>query len=816
MSMTVAVSSQPPIANEPSLTGFLGLLFTELDARGIQYCVLHSFENLPDGLATDLDMAIPRRAWARIPDVLSMLEAHGYHAVQCLNYEIGGYYFVFAWSTDSSVQTVAIDFISEHREGNLILASGEELVRGRRRFRSFWIPAAAQEYRYLLIKKVLKGAMTERSSRRLADLSREIESSERSKICAQFFGKNWGERAIEASAAGTLGEILLKLKHRVWARTWQSRPWMPLWYRLSDLPRIARRVAEPTGLLVAVLGPDGVGKSTLLRTLGEQLAGAFRSRSLFHWRPAMIFAGRSSAVTNPHERPVFGALRSLAHLAGHFADYQIGFALCIQPMLSRSGLVLFDRYFYDLAADPKRYRYGGPPAVPKMLFRAVPRPDLVLLLDAPEEVVLGRKSETTAEEIRAGRERYWSLAEQDLPIRRLDASQSPDLVALRASKLVIEALRARFAERHSEWVMPSKATVLDQTAAILGAGAKEGGERRYAVLPSTSDPRFLIPVSSQTKNSVDRLSIYSPYSAKARVMKVALSSAMRLPSSLWARETISLPPGPLEDLVRKVFGESSPDLAISLGTPNLYRKATVQISVGRRVIGFLKVPLTPAADQRLEHEASVLAHLSTFPAMRAFLPSVLYASKWNDRFVLIQSPLDGRAGSLKFGEEHRDFLHALSRVSSMQRKAQELLDETARKWEPVAHVLNVDARRAVARSLRVIEHHYASLKIPCGFSHGDFAPWNTRQRPENLGVFDWEAAATGRPHDWDAFHFQTQTASLLGRYTGYHVDADAPETDCSHWIYLIHSLSVLLAEQREGLKDLGHRIQRIKDRLEAT
>lgn len=815
--MTGLVTGSPAAGSSLTLAGFLTLLFAEMDARGIQYCVLHSYENLPQGLTTDLDMAIPRGAWGRLPDVFSVLEAHGYHAVQCLNYEIGGNYFVFAWATDSTVQTVAIDFISEHREGSLILTSGEELVRGRQRFRNFWIPAAVSEYRYLLTKKALKGALPERVSNRLTELAAEISTDKLRELCVQLFGKRWGLQAVQASAAGTLGNILGKLKQRLWVRAFQLQPWMPFWYRLTDLPRLVKRVAEPTGLLVAVLGPDGVGKSTLLGTLGDKLAGAFRSRRLFHWRPAVIFGGKAAPVVNPHARPAFGVLRSLAHLAGHFADYQIGFALRIQPILSRSGLVLFDRYFYDLAADPKRYRYGGPPAVPKMLFHAVRRPDLVLLLDAPEDVVLERKSETTAAEIRAERERYWSLAEQDLPIRRLDASQTSDMVALRACKLVLEALRARFAERHSEWVTPSKSTVLDHIVTMFGAGDARNRERRFAVLPSTSDPRWMIPVSSHSKHTIDRLSIYTPYSAKARVMKLAFSTAMRLPSSVWARETLALPsPGPLEDLVRKVFGESTPDFTISLGTPNLYRKATVQITVGRRAIGFLKVPLTPAADQRLEHEAAVLTHLSAFPALRAFLPSVLYAGKWNDRFVLVQSPLDGRAGSLKFGEEHRLFLRALARVSSTPRKAQELIDETARKWESVAHVLNVDARRAVARSLRVIEHHYGGLKLHCGFSHGDFAPWNTRQREENLGVFDWEAAATGRPHDWDAFHFQTQTASLLGRYTGYNIDADAPETDCSHWIYLIYSLSVLLAEQREGLKDLGHRIQRLKDRLEAT
>lgn len=811
------ITGSPTAGNDLSVAAFLRLLFAELDARGVEYCVLHSFENLPDSVTSDLDMAVTDSAWQKIPDVFAVLEARGYHAVQCLNYEVGGYYFVFAWTTDSEVQTVAIDFVSEHREGNLILTSGEDLVNGRRRLRNFWIPSTVSEYRYLLSKKVLKGVLPERAAQRLVELAAEMSTDELRGVCIDLFGKHWGLAAADASARGTLASVLSKLKQRIWIRTFQVRPWMPFEYQLTDIPRRARRFAAPTGFLIAVLGPDGVGKSTLLSSLGDKLASAFRSRRLFHWRPSVIFANESGPIADPHARPVFGVLRSLAHLAGHFADYQIGFALRIQPMLSRSGLVLFDRYFYDLAADPKRYRYGGPPSVPKMLFRAVPRPDLVLLLDAPEDVVLRRKCETTAEEIRAERERYWSLAEQDLPIRRLDASQPSDVVAMRGSKLVLEALRARFTERHGKWVTPSKTNILEQAIDILGAGSDRRAERQFAVLPSTSDPRWMIPVSSRTKGNAGRFAIYTPYSPKARFMKMALRTAMRLPSSLWARETVSLPsPGPLENLVRQVFGETMPDFTISLGTPSLYRKATIQISVAKRVIGFLKIPLMPSADQRLEHESAVLAQLSAFPALRAFLPSVLYAGQWNGRFILVQSPLDGRAGSVRFGEEHWFFLRALARIASAPRRAQELLDETARKWEGVAHLLDVDARRAVARSLRLIEHHYGGLKIPCGYSHGDFAPWNTRHRPENLGVFDWEAASSATPHDWDAFHFQTQTASLLKRDAGFQLDTGSPETDCSHWIYLLSSVCKILAEQRMGTIDVGYRLQLVRDRLEAT
>ena len=49
----------------------------------------------------------------------------------------------------------------------------------------------------------------------------------------------------------------------------------------------------------------------------------------------------------------------------------------------RTRLVIFDRYIYDLLVDSKRVRYGGPAWMLRLLARIVPRPELVILLDAP-------------------------------------------------------------------------------------------------------------------------------------------------------------------------------------------------------------------------------------------------------------------------------------------------------------------------------------------------------------------------------------------------------------------------------------------------
>ncbi|HZU28780.1 MAG TPA: hypothetical protein VFA04_24865, partial [Bryobacteraceae bacterium] len=300
----------PPVESAPrrSLAAFVSLVLAELGARGLRYCVLHTWDELPENLPSDLDMAIVAEDLWRISGVLAALDAQGYRPVQLFNYARNAYYFVFAWDEDGAIGTGAIDFITEHREDNLILTTAEELVQGRRLFRGFWIPSAAAGYRYLLSKKVLKGALSDRQARQLGRLARELGPAAATQICARLFGRGVAQQAAAASAGETLSELLPLLRRKMMRRVLTHEPWTPLWCVLTEAPRAARRFLRPTGAMIAVLGPDGAGKSTLLDTLGAQFTGAFRQHHLFHWRPGLLFAQRPSRTTDPHGQSSFGYL----------------------------------------------------------------------------------------------------------------------------------------------------------------------------------------------------------------------------------------------------------------------------------------------------------------------------------------------------------------------------------------------------------------------------------------------------------------------------------------------------------------------------
>jgi thymidylate kinase len=168
--------------------------------------------------------------------------------------------------------------------------------------------------------------------------------------------------------------------------------------------------AKP-GLWVAVLGPDGAGKSAAIHRLTQELSLCFREIQRFHFRP--MFRRRcqdSPPVTNPHGKPPRSSLLTIFKLLYWLADYWYGYVAIIRPALPYSNLIFFDRYYHDLLADPRRYRLPVSTMwLARFCARLVPTPDLYIVLDVPADDLQQRKPEVTLEESRRQRLAYLQM-----------------------------------------------------------------------------------------------------------------------------------------------------------------------------------------------------------------------------------------------------------------------------------------------------------------------------------------------------------------------------------------------------------------------
>ena len=860
----VAPAHPPAAAVEarPSLAEFLQLLFWALEQEKIQYCVLRGWERLPKELEhdRDLDLAIHPHDAKKLPMLLRTMSERGYQPIQRLNYAVNACAFVFAWFEDLAPKTVMVDFAFDHRESGFIWRSGEALVAGRQKLDGLWVAEPATEFAYLLINEVSKGTVTPGEEQRFRLLVEILGRPRAEKIASELFGKGQGEEVVQACQDLRLGEMVARLKPALLRRNILRRPLNAVRYVLGDALRLVRCWLQPTGLSFALLGPDGVGKSTLVTGLIEVFGPAFKRHHIFHWRPGVVVPIRdgNGALASPHDEPPRGAAVSVVYLFGFFLDFWLGHVLRIRPLLARSGLVVFDRYFHDLLVDQKRYRYAGPMWLVRLLLRFLPgRDGLLFILDAPEEVILSRKRQVSAEELRRQRGDYRRLSRGSINTylletqygtrqtlaaasrivsahlaRRLSLSTfpawpwcRPHLGSCLVNRALLEAI-AQFVGRPNRGVTggqdglpfrsnPAESAVVssDRPKSVTRQLAGQGFIRthRFVVLPSPSEPRWLLPLGD-ARRTREGFRIYTPYAPIARMLK---NLAVGVIGAGWTGRrsnrvlVASKEPLPLEVMVGEVTGERQPAFALSLGTPSHFRKLTVQVMrPGGEILGYIKLPLTEAASERVRHEAAVLERLWNLPALRPHLPRVLHAGEWENGYVLFQSCGPSRPGQVEFGPAHGEFLRTLWSAKPARKPGQALVEEVSTLWRQAASRLDDQWQELGEETLRRASRELSGLTIPCGIMHGDFAPWNTRAENGHLFVFDWEAADWEAPILWDVFHFHLQVASLLNRKSKKGSPLhQAPGEKATFWLYLLRSVCQGLEEESPGHFGVEYRRQ---------
>lgn len=284
--------------------------------------------------------------------------------------------------------------------------------------------------------------------------------------------------------------------------------------------------------------------------------------------------------------------------------------------------------------------------------------------------------------------------------------------------------------------------------------------KEFALLPSASLTHLIIPIGD-SHCTRDGLNIYTPYSTRTRALKRLLLAISRLRLMGWARHKVVVASRnqlSLESMASEVTGEPCPVFALTLGQPGPFRKVIIQVMrTGGQVLGYLKLPMTPAAAGRIRHESAMLEYLSKFCALRSQIPRVLFAGECGQEFVLFQSAGSPLPGPVEFGALHQEFLNNLWTIEGFDKSGRTIIEEVGTHWRKAEQHLDSGWRDLGRAALTTASQELGNLSVRCGITHGDFSPRNTCICDGRLFVFDWELAETNAPHHWDIFHFLMHT-----------------------------------------------------------
>jgi hypothetical protein len=296
------------------------------------------------------------------------------------------------------------------------------------------------------------------------------------------------------------------------------------------------------------------------------------------------------------------------------------------------------------------------------------------------------------------------------------------------------------------------------------------------------------------------LEIYKPYARTGRILKGLLTTMVTARCQGLALHRVlvaSRATLPLEDFVREVTGECQPEFALSLSTEKRFQKLTVQaMRPDGEILGYIKLPLTQAAVDRIRHEAETLKRLWSFAPLRTHIPQVLYSGEWGHSHILFQSAGPPQPGPTQLNSQSYEFLQLLWGIGAAQKPGHVLWEEVAARWCKADPSLESSWQALGQAALERAKRELHDVMIPCGVSHGDFAPWNTRVGDHGLYVFDWESASWETPTLWDVFHFKTQAGALLDKRNDLHISRDPRSGErASFVLYLLSSACQLFGEE---------------------
>src|SRR5216683_2033866 len=127
------------------------------------------------------------------------------------------------------------------------------------------------------------------------------------------------------------------------------------WYAIGSwVRRVGRRVRSACspdgGLTVFFLGPDGAGKSSVIKAVPQALAGAFNRTTCYGFAPGILRRLRppDGPNTQPHaappRSPIISVMRALCYW---FVYYLLCYRVTLRLHLAHSTLVLHDRHLVD-------------------------------------------------------------------------------------------------------------------------------------------------------------------------------------------------------------------------------------------------------------------------------------------------------------------------------------------------------------------------------------------------------------------------------------------------------------------------------------
>jgi thymidylate kinase len=433
-------------------------VFDALNEAEIDWLIIRNYVGLPEAnTAKDIDLIVPKaQINYAISKIFDVLRNHGFSYYEHQRFECI-WCFTFYSLNEREPQSIKIDLLYGFVWRGAVVVSAEEMLSANHHYNEIPVPDETMDGFLLWVKPLMTGGFIKEKYR--ADIQKSITNNPEGfyHLLESKFGNQLATSVWPSLESGNLDETIAfknKLCRTAWLLSLRASPIRTFISTVEHFGReIYRRSNRPPASFFAVVGPDGVGKTTFINLLKQELCRVLVRDDdgvvITHFRPNVfpnikkLFSGKNyddsqEVFNSPHRAAPAGTLGSLIRITYYWLDYVLGYWLKIRKHCIAGKIYVFDRYFYDFVVDPYRSRIRLPLWLRKAYLATVPKPDLVFFLDCDADIVFARKQELSRDEIeRQMKECRKLVASSPQRFVTLNAEQPPDESCRKALKELI-------------------------------------------------------------------------------------------------------------------------------------------------------------------------------------------------------------------------------------------------------------------------------------------------------------------------------------------------------------------------------------------
>lgn len=375
--------------------------FSDLNSTSINYCVLRNYKELPENVGNDIDILIDFKKLKAV-QLVFLNNANKYGLIFLKEKRRDGYLGLYFFEPKSS-EVILIDLFYKLQKRWNNYADVDYILSNRINYKNFYVINPSHEIYTITMKELLTYGFVRHKYFNLfntTNLNVSLFKEAANRFLSNEETNNLLNLVISKEVFNKKAKQTLNLKKPAVYNHLRNIIIYINMFLLSKL----KNLFGPSPI-VCLIGPDGVGKSTLSNTLKDACvkANLYKSAKVYHHRfdiiPSISALLRKTPSAEVNFNPDFGhvntvhtKLRTLVYMFYYSLDFLLGYGVVIKAKL-KNEIIIFDRYYFDFFIQNSYSAVSK--KTKKSVYFFLPKPLTTIFLYANPYMVVARKKELT-------------------------------------------------------------------------------------------------------------------------------------------------------------------------------------------------------------------------------------------------------------------------------------------------------------------------------------------------------------------------------------------------------------------------------------